>query len=179
MNKTDAELAVLAQCGDRQALASLHDRYAMFVRDEIACLSSNTTDVDDIAQETWMAVCKYIRQLRNPERFRFWLRQVTKSRFYVRKRRCRLTYTSQYPEPSSNELEPIVHATVAERQRKVRQYISGLDSGDCYLLYEHCLHGVSLKCLASMLQVPLGTIKRRMFTARERLARTDIWRLDL
>jgi RNA polymerase sigma-70 factor (ECF subfamily) len=67
-----------AQNGDRDAFASLYDRYAPLVRAIAYDACGNATTMQDIAQDVFLKAYCRLDQLRNPERFGAWIAQIAR-----------------------------------------------------------------------------------------------------
>ncbi|HSL59018.1 MAG TPA: sigma-70 family RNA polymerase sigma factor [Acidimicrobiales bacterium] len=74
----DAELVRRAQAGDEAAFAALHERYRRVVASVVRSETRNGADVADIVQDTFVLAWTRLGSLRDPERFRAWLLQITR-----------------------------------------------------------------------------------------------------
>ncbi len=170
-----AELAVVvrrAQRGDREAFGSLVEQFQPTVYAIAMRRLGNPSDALELTQEVFLHVLERIGQLREPERFAGWLRQVA-----VRMAINRATRRVAPPCVEHGVLEavhvagdePLEQMISRERSRRVVAALGRLKSLDREALDAFYIRGHSLLEIAEMLDVPLGTIKRRLHTARKRL----------
>jgi RNA polymerase sigma-70 factor (ECF subfamily) len=170
-----AELAILvrrAQSGDRDAFGALFEQFQPTVYAIALRRLGNPNDALELSQEVFLHVLERIGQLREPERFAGWLRQVA-----VRMAINRATRRVAPPSVESGILEgasgcaegPLDQLIDRERAERLWEALGGLKSLDREALDAFYIRGHSLLEIAEMLDVPLGTVKRRLHTARKRL----------
>ena len=170
-----AELAIVvrrAQRGDRDAFGSLVEQFQPTVYAIALRRLGNPSDALELTQDVFLHVLERITQLREPERFAGWLRQVA-----VRMAINRATRRVAPPSVETGILEgaslesdePLDQLIDRERAQRVTEALGKLKSLDREALDAFYLRGHSLIEIAEMLDVPLGTVKRRLHTARKRL----------
>ena len=127
-------------------------------------------DAADAAQETFVAAWRSIRGLRDPNRFEAWLQRITvnAARMAHRTRRRR-----QVREIAATRVSAAVERADAQRTPSDACLLDiamrRLDVDQRSLLVLHHLDGLPLSELAEMLDLPLGTVKSRLFAARRAL----------
>ena len=134
----------------------------------------NTADAEDVAQEALLRAYKSFDRLRDRSRFRGWLVRISfrlaLDRLRSAKRReQRDTLWSQpehLPPPvtaedvaASNQFQGHLERALSELPEKLR-----------LVLLLSALDGYTIEEIASMVGVPLGTVKSRIFIARKKLA---------
>jgi RNA polymerase sigma-70 factor, ECF subfamily len=170
-----AELAIVvrrAQVGDRDAFGSLVEQFQPTVYAIALRRLGNPSDALELTQEVFLHVLERITQLREPERFAGWLRQVA-----VRMAINRATRRVAPPSVEAGILEgasiqsdePLDQLIDRERAERVQAALGRLKEMDREALDAFYIRGHSLVEIAELLEVPLGTIKRRLHTARKRL----------
>ena len=170
-----ADLAILvgrAQRGDREAFGELVEQFQPTVYAIALRRLANASDALELTQEVFLHVLRRIGQLREPERFAGWLRQVA-----VRMAINRATRRVAPPSVESGILEgaseptdePLDQLISRERAERLWEALGRLKSLDREALDAFYIRGHSLLEIAEMLDVPLGTVKRRLHTARKRL----------
>ena len=170
-----ADLAVLvrrAQRGDREAFGALVEQFQPTVYAIALRRLGNTSDAMELTQEVFLHVLRRIGQLREPERFAGWLRQVA-----VRMAINRATRRVAPPSVEAGVLErasehtdePLDQLISRERAERLWEALGRLKSLDREALDAFYIRGHSLLEIAANLGVPLGTVKRRLHTARKRL----------
>jgi RNA polymerase sigma-70 factor (ECF subfamily) len=175
LSRSWADLAVIvrrAQSGDREAFGKLAEQFQPTVYAIALRRLGNASDALELTQEVFLHVLERIDQLREPERFAGWLRQVA-VRMAINRATRRL-----FPPcveagvlESASELteEPLEQLITRERAERVSQALARLKALDREALDAFYIRGHSLIEIADLLGVPLGTVKRRLHTARKRL----------
>ena len=169
------ELAILvrrAQVGDRAAFGRLVEQFQRTVHAICLRRLGNPSEALELTQEVFLHVMRRIDQLREPERFAGWLRQVT-----VRMAINRATRRTAPPSVETAVLEgagelhddPLQQMITRERAQYLWEALARLKKLDRETLVGFYIHGQSLVEMAERLDAPLGTIKRRLHTARKRL----------
>lgn len=169
------EVALLvrrAQVGDREAFGELVEQFQRTV--QAICLRrlGHQSEALELTQEVFLHVMKRIGQLREPERFAGWLRQIT-ARMAIN----RATRRNDPPSveavvlegASGTRADPLDELIHRERARRLWEALNRLKTLDREALVAFYIQGLSLIETAERLDAPIGTIKRRLHTARKRL----------
>jgi len=172
---TIADLVHAAQDGDRSAMGELFERY----RPAIVALAlrrvHNVHEAEELTQDVFMQAMLKINQLRVPEAFGGWLRQIVHRKAINRVSRTKFSVAC---DPETLEATcavtaaPDAMAVDREQAEAVRSGIDRLGQLDQQTLRAFYLQGQSLVEMSDRFDAPLGTIKRRLHTARRRLAET-------
>ncbi len=167
-----ATLVLRAQAGDREAFGRLVEQFQPTVRAIAMRRLGHASEALELTQEVFLHVLRRIHQLREPERFAGWLRQVT-VRMAINRATRRLappTVEASILEGASGRVdEPVETLILNERAERLREALGRLKALDRETLIAFYIRGLSLVEMAEELEVPLGTIKRRLHTARRRL----------
>jgi RNA polymerase sigma-70 factor (ECF subfamily) len=171
---TVADLVRAAQDGDRDAFGELFNRY----RDTIVALAMrrvrNADEAEELAQDVFIQAMQKIDQLRVPEAFGGWLRQIVSRMAINRLTRSR---TALPCDPETLEAtclangSPEEYAEERETAQSIRDGIDRLGSIDQETLKAFYLQSKSLIEMSNEFDAPIGTIKRRLHVARKRLAK--------
>ncbi|MDR3622056.1 MAG: sigma-70 family RNA polymerase sigma factor [Paludisphaera borealis] len=170
-----SEVAVLvqrSQDGDREAFGLLVEQFEPTVRAIALRRLGNPSEALELTQEVFLHVMRRIDQLREPERFAGWLRQVTVRMAINRatRRVAPATVETIVLEGAYEENdEPIDSLILRERAERLWGALGRLKTLDRDTLVAFYIRDLSLIEMADELDVPLGTIKRRLHTARKRL----------
>jgi RNA polymerase sigma factor (sigma-70 family) len=159
----DADLVARVRQGDADAFTSLVERY----RDAIYGLAFHELhdfeDARDVAQEAFIQAYMHLDQLRDPERFGPWLRQVTVNR-------CRSWRRSRWREAPCEELpEPAAGSESVETRLAVRQALACLSEESRLTLLLFYMQCWSMREIAAFLEISETTVKSRLRNARARL----------
>jgi RNA polymerase sigma-70 factor, ECF subfamily len=175
LTRSWAELAVLvrrAQVGDREAFGKLVEQFQPTVHAIALRRLGNAADAVELTQEVFLHVLERIDQLREPERFAGWLRQVA-VRMAINRATRRLfppcVEAGVLESASEQTEEPLEQLITRERSDRLWEALGRLKEIDREALDAFYIRGHSLIEIAELLGVPLGTVKRRLHTARKRL----------
>jgi RNA polymerase sigma-70 factor (ECF subfamily) len=178
---TISEETIISRCqkGDHQAFNLLVTQYKKLVYNFIYRLSPNWRDVDDLAQEVFIRVYKSISTLKETKQFKSWLHRIVVNLYVdeVRKRKRRkevdlednarvendsfsTTSVSDNPDRSFEE---------KELESALQKAIEGLPEDYKIAITLREIQGLSYEEIAETLRCSLGTVKSRIFRARELL----------
>jgi RNA polymerase sigma-70 factor (ECF subfamily) len=161
-----------AQTGDRAAYGTLVERFQGAVYAMALTKVRDPLEAQELAQEVFVHGMRKLPQLRDPRCFAGWLRRITARMAINRLTRRGPAYGAD-PEVLEN-----VHAVTAgpldelERSEAKAQLHAGLKrlkAMDRATLEAFYLRGRSLKQMSREFETPVGTIKRRLHVARQRL----------
>lgn len=175
----DAEttrLAVMARAGDRDAFSALVDLHHRAARRVATAALANHADADEAVQDACLAAWRRIGRLDDPAAFRSWLLRITWRKAIDRRRSIslwlrRLRHDSDADQPfidlvADHRRTPDDELLSRERDRAVAQMIRSLPARlrDPFLLAASGEH--RYEDIASLLAIPVGTVKWRMAEAR-------------
>jgi RNA polymerase sigma-70 factor (ECF subfamily) len=146
-------------------------------------LCGNATDGEDLAQETFVAAYRRIKQFRGEADFGSWAYRICvnlwKNRVRYEKRRSFWKHISIFARDADDDPPPLeipdpadatdAPAEAAERQRLVRDALEKLEPNERAILALREMEDKSYEEIAALLDLPLGTVKSRMARARESL----------
>jgi RNA polymerase sigma factor (sigma-70 family) len=163
----DPDDVVAASNGDLPALAKLVSSFQdMAVATAYACLSDFHL-AEDAAQEAFAGLPDLLPQIRDPDAFPGWFRQVVRT-CAARQRR------SRRPEDELRETtvaidDPSSPMEVGERSLTVRRLVEALPPAERTVVALQYVGGLSQPKIAELLRLPLSTVKKRAHDARRRL----------
>jgi RNA polymerase sigma-70 factor (ECF subfamily) len=177
---SDIELIERTCGGETDAFASLVSRYEDYVFNAVAHLVGSGHEAEDITQEVFLKAFRNIGRFRREAMFSTWLYGImlnsVRSRWRKRGRRPKVVSLSANPgegnpgspqeSPGDGPLEQVLRA---ERVELVRRSIATLPEDLREVIVLRDLEGLSYEELAESLNVPLGTVKSRLFRARNAL----------
>lgn len=170
---TVCELVLAAQTGDRQAQGELFDRYQSQVMGIALRRLGNYAEAQELCQEVFMQALLKLTQLREPACFAGWLRSIANRMAINRGMRRAPSFATEPQTMESTCVEPntpLASALSAERADEVRCGLDRLRQMDRETLVAFYVNGKSLLEMSDHFEAPVGTIKRRLHTARKRLA---------
>lgn len=163
-------LVIQCQEGKKKAFDILVKKWNQKVLKQAYWYCKDGLAAKDIAQETWISAVKGLNRLNDPARFGVWLNRIIyhKAADWIRKQQKERGLDQLEIE---QELHP-GNTDRSERDEKIEKVLSllnGLPEEQkivltLFYLKKHNLHEIS-----EILSVPVGTVKSRLFTAREHL----------
>ena len=149
--------------GDTRAFEILVKRWNKRLLSFTYKYTKSTEIAKDIVQDSWLAVYKGIDKLKDPSKFSTWTFRIVYNKImdWAKNQQKEQTYANEVA--GSDEVE--------ERTEEIdiNQFLEKLPSAQKAILTLFYLEKQSIKQIAEILDVPSGTIKSRIFYARERL----------
>ncbi len=173
LEPSDALLVERVRQSDLSALGSLFDRYYAQVFRTAVAITQDTADAEDIAQDCFLKLYHYADRIDTNLPLPPWLYRVTVNLSYTwvsRQKKRRVSLESVVDcLMSPSWLSPDHLAENNELQDQVRQAIGELNFNQRVVVVLHYLSGLSLEEIAEALDCPVGTVKSRLYYARENL----------
>ena len=130
----------------------------------------NSEDAEDVAQEALVKAYRNFRQLRDRDRFRAWLVRVTWRLAIDRLRSDRRREARQMVSlETTNPETPVQTVLEKERAEKLWRAIDALPEKLRIVLVLAGIQEHDVKEVAVLAGLPEGTVKSRLFLARQRL----------
>ena len=178
-SKRELYWVLRAQSGDRVALDRLLERLQGPLFGYISGLVGDRTLAEDVLQEVFLLICRKLGHLREPELFRSWAYRIANRhalRQLQRERRARgqLAEDAELDElPGEPALDPADH----ELRARLPELIAGLTPASRAVLLLHYTEEMSLREVAAVLDLSVGTVKSRLAyglkTLRNQLAESE------
>ena len=155
--------------GDKSTFRILVERHKEKVRNIVYLTTNNGSLVDDISQEVFITVYKNLNKFRFESQFTTWLYRITvnKCKDSLRRIKVRKIFVpdtdAEMKESGENFVEnddvsKIVHRSISKLPAKLRIPLLLKD-----------IEGFSYQEIADTIHCELGTVKSRIFRARENL----------
>lgn len=172
-NKTLQWLA-LAQQGDQEAFAQIYRRYSRSVQMQAMRIVHQSCEAQDLTQEVFLKVFRHLHTLKDLHAFEGWLRRIVLHAgiTYLQRSRRHQQQQGDLTDVADGAIDR-VEEQVRDRERseQLSRSMRSLSQVDRQALHEFYFEHRSLQEIANRLQIPLGTIKRRLHVARHRLAK--------
>ena len=167
-DRADELLAVRCLLGEREALDELIARWHEPVWRYLRRLTNSDDSAADMAQDTWLKVLRGIAGLREPARLRPWLFGIARR---VAMDRLRRQYARPIDPDSALEdiAAPDTDAELAADLAALESRLEALPMRERETLALFYLRELSIEEIAALLAVPAGTVKSRLFRARNLL----------
>jgi RNA polymerase sigma factor (sigma-70 family) len=165
----EAELLVVrCQLGEREAFDELIEGWYGPLWQYCRRITGNDEAAADIAQEVWLRVLKGIARLRDPGSLRAWL-------FGIARRVLMDRFREQYAAPIAADVDigdisaDAFTGDAEEDLKDMRDGLARLPIVEREVLTLFYLQELSLAEVSDVVDVPLGTVKSRLFRARQLL----------
>ena len=168
------ERALIERCrtGDDTAFGELVDRYKDLVYGLVYRLTSDRSQVDDLAQDVFLKVHRGLPYFRGEARLSTWIYRIVQNVcFQARPRRMPQISLDEH-DPDRPRREPgSVDGAFAdlELRDRLEKAIARLPDQYRVLIAAHYLQGLQYEALAESLNIPLGTVKTHLHRAKRRL----------
>lgn len=169
-NIFDEWLVLQYRAGHDKALTLLAKRWHHKIIRQAHWHTQNMEASKDVAQESWYVIVRGLNNLRDPQRFGVWALSITskKSIDWIR-----ANQKDRKREEDKREAQEMFNTENDEsKQQKIealRTAMKDLPDEHRMVLSLFYLESYSLKEIAKVLHIPAGTVKSRLFNAREKL----------
>ena len=180
--EVDQQLVVRAQAGDKRAFELLVIKYQRKVERLLSRIIRNQDEIQDVAQESFIKAYRALANFRGDSAFYTWLYRIsvnTAKNYLVSQSRRAPTSTGYDAEEAegfedavglrdnatpdaqlmSKQIAEIVNSTIDKLPEELRTAIT---------LRE--IDGLSYEEIAQIMECPIGTVRSRIFRAREAVA---------
>ena len=180
--EVDQELVERAQKGDKRAFELLVAKYQRKLARLLSRMVRDPAEIEDITQESFIKAYRALPQFRGESAFYTWLYRiaVNTAKNYLVARGRRAPTTTEF---SSEEAEGFEDAELlrdiatpdAELQTKqianaVNKAVEALPEELRTAITLREIEGLSYEEIAQMMDCPIGTVRSRIFRAREAIA---------
>jgi RNA polymerase sigma-70 factor (ECF subfamily) len=168
----DDELVARAVAGEREAFGAIYQRYHVAIYRFARAMTGSAALAEDVTQETFVALIRSLSRYdptRGPVRTYLYAIARNVSRYRLRRERrfVELDVAVNEPQHSWDPSHPMIQSqTVAQ----VRRFIKALSSRYREVLVLCDLQGLSYEEAAAVIKVPVGTVRSRLYRARQQLA---------
>lgn len=171
--RSTADLVRAAQAGDRDAFGELFERFQPTIQAIAWRRLRDHAEAQELCQDVFVQAMQKLDQLRVPEAFIGWLRQIT-VRMAINRVVRRAPLVAVEPDVLATTMQtdvlPEAKMLAHERRDQLLAGLERLGPMDRETLQAFYVEGQSLVEMAEDFAAPLGTIKRRLHVARKRLA---------
>jgi RNA polymerase sigma-70 factor (ECF subfamily) len=166
--REDELLVIRCQLGERSAFEELAARWQLPLWNYVRRQTGSDDVARDVAQDVWVRILRGIARLRDGARLRPWL-------FGIARRALMDRLRQQYAAPPESDVDV---ADVAAGQSldspeedlaAMEHELANLPAIEREILTLFYLRELSLAQVADVLDVPVGTVKSRLFRARRML----------
>jgi RNA polymerase sigma-70 factor (ECF subfamily) len=176
---TDEQLVERAIAGDGEAFGEVVRRWERKIYALAYGFTGSVEDARDAAQETFVAAYRNLQNFRGDAKVSSWLHRIAVNQCITRRRRARVRAETGIDEAvessgesflsTGEQASPARAAEAKERTEAVRRAVAALtpELREVVLMKE--FEGLTFQEIAEALQVPLSTVKSRLYTALRQL----------
>jgi RNA polymerase sigma-70 factor (ECF subfamily) len=158
--RAELMLVLLAQQGDREALNSLlaqvEPRLLRYIR---GILSSDANSAEDVLQETLLRIVRKLGWLTEPHAFEAWIYRIASNEAYRALKRAHRRLREEELDEALPVPGPIVSRLETE---ELEAMIGDLSPASRAVVLLHYQEEQPLEEIATILSIPLGTVKSRL-----------------
>ena len=160
-------LVMDAQDGDAQAMEKLVSRWQKKLWQYVFRLTSNRVATWDITQQCWLEIIKGLKKLNDPACFKAWAYRIAtnKSMDWL-KNKCK----NQHINLDSVEVD----CCQKNEDLRVKELVQRLKNDSKAVLSLYYFERLSINEISIALNIPQGTVKSRLFKARDELK--QLWK---
>jgi RNA polymerase sigma-70 factor (ECF subfamily) len=173
--QSDARLVEAAQQGNRDAFGDLVARYQDRLFNTLLRLAGSREDAADAVQDAFVQAYLKLETFRGDAQFFTWLYRIAMNMALSRRRRQRPVGSLDVAKDCAGE-EPMDAAAGPDGRLMAQEEVDQVQSALADLGAEHRkilvlreLEGCSYEVIADILELPVGTVRSRLFRARMQL----------
>ena len=158
----DQLLVMEAQDGSRQAMEQLVGRWQKRLWQHAFRLTQDNSASWDVTQAAWYDILRQLRNLHDPASFKAWAYKITTCRAidWIKKKR----HVQSLPVETMELL-----AAKPKPQSEMDELLGQLDVDKRVVLSLYYFEELSISEISEALKIPAGTVKSRLYTARNEL----------
>jgi len=159
-----------AQAGDGAAFEELVLRFQDMAVGYAARIQNDFQRAEDAAQDAFLEAFRVLPQLKEPAAFPAWFRRIVYKQCdrYRRRKSFQESVSEETEDTPSDRPNPDEAMAFRERRRAVRKAIGELPDLEREAILLFYFGGQAQREIAEFLEVPLTTLKKRLFSGRVR-----------
>ena len=177
----DRDLVARARGRDMAAYDELIRRYQRKIYQMVYNMTSNREDAEDLVQDVFVKAYSALERFKGDSSFYTWIYRIAVNRAinYLKKRKrntaMSLDDIDQGVERDPNFValqsreSPVRDATLSELQKKLNEALQALSENHRAVVVLHDIQGIQHDEIARMLKCSSGTVRSRLFYARQEL----------
>ncbi len=176
MAQSEHTLIQRSQRGDHDAFAALVDEHQRYVYNLALHVIKDENEALDLTQETFVRAWTALPNFKGQSQFRTWLYRIVTNLCYNRLPNLRRSLTdfgddvmSDLPDTHTINSNPAREVESNEIRKYLHQIIDGLDANHRMLIVMRYQDELSYEEIASLLNLPLGTVKTGLFRAKQKM----------
>ncbi|MGA2759643.1 MAG: sigma-70 family RNA polymerase sigma factor [Candidatus Cybelea sp.] len=167
----DGELVAMTLQGNSEAFATLVERYDRAVYHLSYRMLHNVEDARDATQEAFFKAFRSLRTFRAGAKFSTWIFAIAYHACCDRLARRKHDSSDELPDRADPARGPEQEAIALDEASRLRRAIDSLPEKYRAVVTLFHLQGRQYEEIASVLGLPMGTVKTHLFRAKEQLRR--------
>jgi RNA polymerase sigma-70 factor, ECF subfamily len=167
----DEKLVRQAQAGDYRAFNALDSKYRARIMQLTLRYARNEADAEDLVQDTFLKAYRALLSFRGDASFYSWLHRIAinaaKTAFHVRARDAHVVSMEGHSEQLEELATPESLAVTDEILAAIGAAVDGLCEDQRRAIVLREIDGLSYQQVAGAMSCPVGTVRSRVFRARE------------
>jgi RNA polymerase sigma-70 factor, ECF subfamily len=180
VNVHDFETVQQVLLGNADAFRPLVEQYQRMVHDTIVRMVYNSETARDLTQEVFVKAYTKLHTYDPKYPFRVWIHRIAINRAidFLRRRKPEYLIIDESSDPNSNAAPfqipdhkptPDKHLESLENSERIKRAVYSLEPKLKAIIVLRHFRDLNYEQIAETLGIPLGTVKNRLFRAREKL----------
>jgi RNA polymerase sigma-70 factor (ECF subfamily) len=165
----DGQLVAMVLGGNAEAFGMLVERYDRAVYHLAYRTLRDVEEARDVAQEAFFKAYRSLRTFKPGARFSTWIFAITYHACCDRLNRRKRYSSEEMPERADPGPGPEAQAMASDEARRLRAAIEALPEKYRTVITLYHLQGRQYEDIATVLGLPMGTVKTHLFRAKEQL----------
>lgn len=162
------------QSGDREALKELIRRFNPQLKSKIYYHTRNKESVQDISQDCWYAIITKLEEVKFQVGFEAWALNIARNKAidWIRQQQRDRNRKQDSEQENSSSVKMEESNSRDSRINELRKSMNLLSDAQRIVLELFYVENLSIKEISNVLRISSGTVKSRLYTAREYLKKT-------
>lgn len=169
---TDADLITRVGSGDKRAMQDLYSKYNDAIYAFAMSRCGNADLASDCVHDTMLDVWRTASRFAGQSSVKTWLFSIARNKLVdALRKRGKLSYVEDVPESVDTAPNPEAAAIAAAESKRLHDCLEGLKDAQRVAVRLAFLEDLTYPEIAEIEAVPVGTIKTRIFHAKQALMR--------
>ncbi|MEM0936227.1 MAG: sigma-70 family RNA polymerase sigma factor [Pseudomonadota bacterium] len=157
---------------DTTAMRVFYERHQSALRGFLRARGAEAEEASDLLHDAMLDVWRTAARFGGASSARTWLFAIARNKYVDRVRRgTRVSFVEEVPESSDTEPDSETILASAEDAARVRACLDGLKAAQRLVVRLAFFDGLTYEEIAAVEDVPAGTVKSRIFHAKQALLR--------
>jgi len=168
----DADLITSIAAGDKSAMQQLYSRYNDAVYAFALSRCGNAELASDCVHDAMLDVWRSASRFSGKSTVKTWLFSIARNKMVdALRKRGKLSFVEEVPETADTAPDPEAAAIAASESKRLHECLAGLKDMQRTAIRLAFLEDMTYPEIAEIEEVPVGTIKTRIFHAKQALMR--------